>query len=85
MSLKTLSNKLSQDMYQQCSKCLFDTKIGDVSFNNEGVCNYCELIEKIANDYGTGSEKGLKKLDKILNEIKSAGKNKKYDCICVYR
>ena len=68
-------------MYQQCKKCLFDTNIGDITFNASGVCNYCEMISNLADEYGTGQPKGMQKLETLLSEIKCAGRNKKYDCI----
>jgi len=68
-------------MYQQCKKCFFDTDIGDITFNSLGICNYCEMIENLANQYGTGQQKGMQQLDSLLNKIKRAGMKNKYDCI----
>ena len=68
-------------VYRQCKKCLFDTNIGDIGFNSDGVCNYCEMIENLAIQYGTGQPKGIKKLELTLDEIRHAGRNNKYDCI----
>lgn len=68
-------------MYQQCKKCFFDTNIGDITFTSLGICNYCEMIESLANQYGTGQQKGMQQLDSLLNEIKRAGMKNKYDCI----
>ena len=66
-------------MYQQCNKCLFDTQIGTISFNKDGVCNYCEMVVQFSIEYGTGKQKGEATLVAILDNIKSAGKKKKYD------
>ena len=68
-------------MYKQCNKCLFDTQIGTISFNKEGVCNYCEMVSRFSIEYGTGQKKGKTTLAATINDIKSAGKTKKYDCV----
>ena len=39
------------------------------------------MIKNLADEYGTGQPKGMQKLEALLSEIKSAGRNKKYDCI----
>jgi|TARA_Y100001970_G_scaffold282575_1_gene395675 hypothetical protein len=39
------------------------------------------MIEQLVDEYGTGSEKGKKIFESILEEIKSHGKNKEYDCV----
>ena len=38
-------------------------------------------IRKTKKEYSTGSKKGDEKFAEIVEEIKKAGKNKKYDCI----
>ena len=65
-------------MYQQCNKCLFDTQIGTISFNKDGVCNYCEMVAQFSIEYGTGKQKGKTTLATILDDIKRAGKKKKH-------
>jgi len=39
------------------------------------------MIDKLCVDYGTGLPSGLKKLETIITEIKSAGRRLKYDCV----
>ena len=64
-----------------CSKCIYDEKVSYITFDDNGVCNYCHQLEKLKDDYGTGSQKGESKFLELVEEIKKAGKNKKYDCI----
>lgn len=33
-----------------CNRCIYDTKITGISFNKDGICNYCEQVE----DLGAG-------------------------------
>jgi len=64
-----------------CSKCIYDERVASITFDKNGVCSYCHQLEKLKEEYGTGSKKGEDKFIEIVDEIKKAGKNKKYDCI----
>ena len=64
-----------------CSRCIYDSNITNISFDENGVCNYCIQVEKLTMDYGTGHHKGKKEFEKILEQVKKKGKNKKYDCV----
>ena len=64
-----------------CTKCIYSSKFPGIEFDSNGICNYCHQIDKLCDDYGTRSEKGKKKLNQIINQIKHTQKNKKYDCI----
>ena len=64
-----------------CSKCIYDERVNAITFDDEGVCNYCKQIENLEKEYGTGTEKGNKELESIIEKIKKSGKGKKYDCI----
>lgn len=64
-----------------CSKCIYDERVPGISFDDEGVCNYCRQLESLSKLYGTGTDEGNKKLEKIIDDIKRAGKGKKYDCV----
>ncbi|HRG98816.1 MAG TPA: N-acetyl sugar amidotransferase [Polyangiaceae bacterium] len=64
-----------------CTRCIFDTRVGAISFDEEGVCNYCRLMEQLERDYATGTPEGERRFQLIVDEIKAAGKGKKYDCV----
>ncbi len=64
-----------------CNRCIYDDRIANISFDDEGVCNYCRQIEKLKADYGTGEPAGIQKYADILKEIQKKGKGKKYDCV----
>ena len=66
---------------QICTRCIYDESVPYITFDEDGVCNYCKQIDNLKEEYGTGSEKGEKKLESIISEIKYHGKGKKYDCI----
>jgi len=62
-----------------CTRCIYDETVANISFNENGVCNYCQLVDDLKNQYGTGDEKGRIEFERIVNEIKKAGQGKKYD------
>ncbi|MDG2450046.1 MAG: hypothetical protein P8M34_10425, partial [Saprospiraceae bacterium] len=64
-----------------CKKCIYDERVPAITFNDQGVCNYCLQVEKLIKEYGTGQKKGYEELRKIVKKIKLDGKNKKYDCV----
>lgn len=69
------------DNIQMCSKCIYDANISGISFNKDGVCNYCIQVEELKQQYGTGDARGIKALNDLIVSIKRSGKGKKYDCI----
>jgi N-acetyl sugar amidotransferase len=64
-----------------CKKCIYDERVSYITFDKDGICNYCHQLESLKNEYQTGMPKGEEKFLEIIEEIKKAGKNKKYDCI----
>lgn len=75
------NNDLNQTDIQVCSRCIYDERVSSITFDENGVCNYCHQIDKLVEEYGTGKQKGKAKLQQFIDEIKKAGKGKKYDCI----
>lgn len=64
-----------------CVKCIFDEYTPDISFNEFGICRYCEQVEQLRIEYKTGESEGEKRLFSIIEEVKKSGKGKKYDCV----
>lgn len=67
--------------YRVCSRCIYDERVSAISFDSDGVCNYCKQTDQLAEQYATGEPRGEKELARLIEEIKVAGRNKKYDCI----
>ncbi len=79
-----MSNNLEEELrtnLKVCSRCIYDERVSAISFDKEGICNYCHQIEKLKKEYGTGKKKGNDNLQKIIQKIKKTSKHKKYDCI----
>lgn len=67
--------------YQQCKRCVMDTSDQDIIFNIDGYCNHCvDYTERISHLTYRG-ESSDKQLAEVVEKIKTAGKNNKYDCI----
>jgi len=64
-----------------CTRCIYDERMPEIHFDDQGVCNYCRRIEDLEKQYSTGTEKGLKKFQKIVDKIKDDGRGKRYDCV----
>ena len=64
-----------------CSRCIYDERVPYITFDKNGVCNYCHQVEKLKKEYGTGEKKGIKKLESTIEQIKKEGYGKPYDCI----
>lgn len=66
---------------QICSRCIYDAAVPGISFDGDGVCNYCRQVEALEKQYGTGRPEGERELQRLIAEIKRAGQGKKYDCV----
>lgn len=66
--------------YQVCKRCIVDTTVPGVYFDNKGICNFCGVHDKMEKEFPL-NEEGKKKLKRIISKIEIQGKNKKYDCV----
>lgn len=63
----------------ECSKCIMRTEDDPlISFNNDGVCNHCQLYEQVSKQR-IKSYANQQALSSLVNQIKKSGG--KYDCI----
>ena len=63
-----------------CSRCVSDTTIPSIRFDERGVCNFCKRHDEMEKKFPL-NELGQQKLNQLIEEIKAKGKNKDYDCI----
>ena len=65
-----------------CTRCVYDNvNIRKISFDANGVCNYCHQIDDMKEKYKTGTPEGVAMFDQLVDRIKMAGKGKPYDCV----
>jgi len=64
-----------------CSRCIYDAAVPGISFDAEGVCNYCRQVDALTAQYGTGTRVGERALEQIVADIKRAGTGRPFDCV----
>ena len=64
-----------------CSRCIYDEQVSRISFDENGVCNYCKISDDIRRQFATGTSEGERSMQAIIQKIKTEGKGKAYDCI----
>ncbi|MDB4609031.1 N-acetyl sugar amidotransferase [Flavobacteriaceae bacterium] len=64
-----------------CTRCIYDERLDQITFDKDGICNYCHQVDDLIEMYGTGNSKGKAIFEDYIKEIKNAGKRKKYDVI----
>jgi len=63
-----------------CALGLWDESVPAIEFDENGVSNYAKLFETLVNAYPRG-ETGKQEWLRIVDKIKTEGKNQQYDCI----
>lgn len=62
-----------------CKRCVMDNINTEITFDKNGYCNYCtDALNKMD---AIWHKNGKKELDKMIEDMKKANKNNKYDCI----
>lgn len=73
--------KISESNLKICSRCIYDERVSQISFDDNGVCNYCKQIDNLKELYGTGTIKGENLFCDIVKDIKQRKNKSKYDII----
>jgi len=68
------------DKKRVCTRCIIDSTIPGVLFNEDGTCNYCEIHNALVAAYPRGKE-GAEIISGTIAEVKRAGRSKQYDCV----
>lgn len=63
-----------------CTRGVWDESIPGISFDEDGVSNFCALQEKLMADYPRGAT-GQADWDTLVTAMKTAGHKKRYDCV----
>ena len=65
---------------QVCSRCIYDSRIPEISFDDEGICNYCRQYDLMQVEYPI-DERGKEILEQQVRQMKKDGKGKPYDVV----
>jgi aminotransferase len=70
----------NKENYRICTRCVMDTTAKEITFDGEGICNFCKEFEVLAHKtIWRPLDVRLKELDAAVKKIKELGKNDKYD------
>ncbi len=67
--------------YQICSRCVMDTSDSKISFDENGVCDHCNIFDTVTTPQWKPNEEGRLYLNNIVKKIKLDGKGRDFDCI----
>lgn len=65
---------------QICTRCTYNQNVPGISFDEDGMCNYCTLHDELATQYPDGEE-GARHLNQLAEAIRISAKGAKYDCV----
>jgi len=65
---------------KRCARCLYDESVPNITFDENGICNYCRIHDQLNQEYPTGAE-GKRRLEAIAERIRKEGRGKPYDVI----
>jgi N-acetyl sugar amidotransferase len=84
LTLKKISTKewmIKMTDNQICTRCLMDSTIPGIKFDEQGVCNICtQYVNRVANELDN-TPAGQEKLNAMIERIKKEGTGRDYDCI----
>lgn len=72
---------MKNNEYKICNRCIMDTSDPQISFDENGLCEYCENFDKYIKPYWHPDADSLKELLNIAEKIKKEGRGKDFDCI----
>ncbi len=67
--------------YRICSRCIMDTSDPNIVFDDKGVCSHCLNFDNNVKKNWFPNEEGKKRLNAIVEVIKSKSINREYDAI----
>ncbi len=63
-----------------CTRCVIDDRVPGATFDAAGVCNHCQIHDRLAQLLPVGPE-GDAYLERVAQRIRAAGRGRRYDCI----
>jgi N-acetyl sugar amidotransferase len=71
---------LHKHPHQECSRCVMNTSDPWITFNEQGLCNYCQSYDAYIAQAGT-PENRRRKLETMVDNVKRSGRGNAYDCV----
>ena len=76
-----MTNTKQQRPYEICSRCIMDTTVPTIEFDENQECNFCKMHDLMELDFPLG-DGNKEKLDAIVAKIKKQGEGQQYDVVC---
>lgn len=67
--------------HQECTVCVMDTSDPEIVFDASGQCNHCRTFAEVQPTSWFRGEDGERKLQVLVDRVKSEGQGKEFDCI----
>lgn len=65
---------------QICKRCIMDESVSGITFDQEGICNFCKLHNKLEKKF-PNNDRGDRIISAMMENIRRSGKGKKHDCV----
>ena len=79
MNVSRLSSNVRKT-YQQCTRCVMDTTAVEITFDKNGVCNFCtEFLERSSHIIHEDAGAKKARLDVFVSTVKKVGESKAYE------
>lgn len=75
------NSSVANIQYRICSTCIMDTSDPNITFNNDGNCDYCQNFNSTIQPNWHTDQRGAVELKQIADKIRAEGKGKDFDCI----
>ena len=62
-----------------CTRCVLDDRSAKLDFDADGVCSFCHFLDN--RPRAVSVENREARFQSVVDEIKAAGRNSKYDCV----
>lgn len=73
---------MSNRPYRICTRCVMDTSARDITFDENGICNFCsEFLENSSHLLFMDEAERLRRREAYIARVKADCCGKKYDCI----
>src|SRR4051794_17830321 len=64
-----------------CTRCVLDTTVPGITFDEAGVCSWCHRLDERARTSLGAPTRREAELERVVRAIKRAGKGRRYDCV----
>jgi N-acetyl sugar amidotransferase len=73
-------DRKAETEFIRCTRCVLDTSVPELTFDENGVCQYCKIYDELNKLYPLDDTADTR-LNDLIREVKAKGGSKKYDCI----